>query len=169
MNDESFKHRLDLYYLSTIGYLLAFVAYVGIRGTVASGTFEVVLRDPVVYVLAGCALVSIVALITTAILARTVIIRDDALLFRSRFKTKVLHPQDISWIAFRRERRASTRGLRAYPAIVIQRTTKRRKLRLRPGNFENAIELARTIRDWAQRNGVQVRVRKRPGGAPTSA
>src|SRR5688572_16815780 len=53
MQEEIYKHKLDLYYLAAIGYVVTFIAYVAIRGSMVGDTFEVVWRDPVVSLLAS--------------------------------------------------------------------------------------------------------------------
>jgi hypothetical protein len=157
MQEEIYKHKLDLYYLAAIGYVVTFVVYVAVRGSMVGDTFEVVWRDPIVYLLALCSLLALIGVALAAILARRVIIGEKQLTFRSRFKERVFLPENIEWIAFHRERPLTTRGERAYPTARIKLRNKRRRLRLRPGGFERSAELTAAIRAWAERNGVLVR------------
>jgi hypothetical protein len=159
--EETYEHRLDTYYLSTIGYGATLIIYGAIAGTMSGDTFSLnvsLWEDPIFYFLAACALIALIALIVTAILNRTVIVRDRELIFRSRFRERVLTPEDIEWIGFRRETRYKTRGVRTYPSIRIKLPSRRRALRLRPSNFEHGGALAKSIRAWAERNGVEFRV-----------
>ena len=160
MQEETYKHKLDLYYLATIGYVVTFVAYVVVRGSMVGDTFEVVWRDPIVYLLALCSILALIGVIISAVLARRVVIGGSELKFRTRFKERVFTPQDIEWIAFHRENVTMTRGARAYPTARIKLKNRRRRLRLRPGSFERSAELTHAIREWAERNGVHVRRRK---------
>lgn len=159
MQEETFKNRLDLYYLATIGYGITLAAYVIVRGTLIGDKFEVVWQDPIVYLLALCSVISLIGVIVATITQRTVIVGDRQLTFRTRFKERVFNVEDIEWIGFRRER--GYRKGRAYPMARIQLRSRRRPLRLRFGAFERAGHLARSIRDFAVRNNVDVRVGKR--------
>ena len=160
MQEETYKHKLDLYYLATIGYVVTFILYVVIRGSMVGDTFEVVWRDPIVYLLALCSVLGLIGVIISAVLARRVVIGASELKFRTRFKERVFVPADIEWIAFHRENASLTRGARAYPTARIKLKNRRRRLRLRPGSFERSAELTAALRDWAERNGVHVRKRK---------
>jgi hypothetical protein len=159
MPEEIYKHKLDLYYLAAIGYVVTFVAYVAIRGSMIGDTFEVVWRDPIVYLLALCSILALIGVAIAAVLKRRVVIGEKQISFRTRFKERVFLPENIEWIAFHRENALTTRGARAYPTARIKLRNKRRRLRLRPGGFERSAELTQAIRAWAERNGVQVRKR----------
>jgi hypothetical protein len=159
--EETYEHRLDTYYLSTIGYGATLIIYGAIAGTMSGDTFSLnvsLWEDPIFYLLAACALIALIALVVTAILNRTVIVREHELIFRSRFRERVLTAEDIEWIGFRRETRYKTRGVRAYPSARIKLRNRRRPFRLRPTNFEHSSALAKSIRAWAERNGVEFRV-----------
>lgn len=162
---ESFRHKLDVYYVATIAYVLTLIAYVAVRGTVEGGKFEVVLRDPIVYLLAVCTAASLVGLGISALLGRRVIIRDNRLVFITRFKERVIQPEDIEWIGFRREE-AKVRGGRAYPTARFKLRNRRRLLRLRVANFERKSELARALKEWTTNNNVTLlRGKKKRGGS----
>jgi hypothetical protein len=159
--EETFKHKLDIYYLATIGYVLTLIVYVAVTGTLIEDRFELVLKDPIVYVLALCSIASLIALIIAAILDRTVIVREQELVFRTRFKERIIRPADIAWIRLQAETQVRVRGGRAYPAAKIKLHDRRRLVRLGVANFERRVELARALRDWARRNAVQLRVGRR--------
>ena len=159
MQEETFKNRLDLYYLATIGYGITLAAYVIVRGTLIGDKFEVVWQDPIVYLLALCSIVSLIAVIIAAVSERTVIVGERQLTFRTRYKERSFDVGEIQWIGFRRERGYRER---AYPMARIQLYGRRRPLRLRFGAFERAGDLALSIRDFAVRNNIELRVgRKR--------
>jgi len=163
MQEETFKSRLDIYYLATIVYGITLSLYIVVRGTLIGDTFSVVWQDPIVYLLALCSVVSLLALIFAAASNRTVIVTDRELRFRTRSKERVFTPADIAWIGFRRERQF--RGEQTYPLTRIQLKNRRRPLRLRPASFERSGDLARAIRDFARTNGIELRTgwRRRKG------
>jgi len=156
MQDETFKYKLDTYYLATIGYFVTLIVYAVVQGTLTGEQFEVDWRDPILYLLAGCAITGLVALTVAAVSNRTVIVTGSALRFRTRFRERVLTPEEIEWIGFRRERQY--RGELSYPAIKIKLRNRRRHLRLRLASFERSGFLARAIRDWARLNNLELRV-----------
>ncbi len=163
MQEETFRNRLDIYYVAAIAYVVTLVVYVVVRGTLIGDRFEVVWQDPIVYLLAICSGSALIALIIAAISNRTVVVSEDRLLFRSRFKERVFTPEDIEWIAFRRERRLRGEG-RVYPTARIRLRTRRRPLWLRPGNFERSGNLARAIRDFARHNNIELKLRRSVDG-----
>ena len=156
MQEETFKSRLDIYYIATIAYCVTLIAYIVVTGTLIGGKLEVVWRDPIVYLLGACAVLSLLALALAAVANRAVIVSERELRFRTRFKERVFRPEDIEWIAFRRERRL--REGRVYPTARIRLRSRRRALRLRPGSFERSGMLALAIRDFARHNGIDLRV-----------
>lgn len=162
MKEERFRHRLDIFYLATIGYGVTLLAYVAIKGLWIDGRFEVIWKeDPIVYLLAFCAALSLVALVVSAILHRTLLVRDTELVLRTRFAERVLRADDVEWIAFRSEPRAAARAGRAWPVARLKMKGERRRRRIRPGSFERSDELVRTLRDWARANNVELLIRRR--------
>jgi hypothetical protein len=159
--EQTFKHKLDIYYLATIGYGVTLVVYVAVTGTLIDDRFELVWADPIVYVLALCSVVSLIALVIAAVLDRTVVVHENELLFRTRFKERRFGPDDLEWIGFRSDSRVKVRGGRAYPAVRMKVRNRRRLLRLGIANFERRGELARALRDWGKRNGVALRFGRR--------
>lgn len=166
MREERFRHRLDVFYLATIVYGATFMVYVAIRGTLVDDRFSLVWKDPIVYLLAACAVLSLVALVIAAISNRKLIIRDDEIVLKTRFAERVVRAADVEWIAFRSEPRAAARVGRAWPVARIKLRGERRGRRLRPGGFERSDELVRTLRDWARANGVELLIRRRVRPSP---
>lgn len=162
MKEERFRHRLDTFYLATIGYGATLIAYVAIKGLWIDGRFEVIWKeDPIVYLLAFCAVLSLVMLVVKAILSRKLLVRDTELVLRTRFSDRVLRAADVEWIAFRSEPRAASRAARAWPIARLKLKGERRRRRIRPGSFERSDELVRTLRDWARANNVELLIRRR--------
>lgn len=161
MQKETFRHRLDVYYLATIGYGVTLAAYTIVRGTLIGDTFSVVWQDPIVYLLAICAVIALIALIIAAVSGRRVTVSDEELRFSTRFRERVFRPDEIEWMGFRSERRL--RGEKMHPLIRIKLRRRRRPLRLRPGGFERSRELTLALRDFAQASGIEMRVGKRRG------
>lgn len=161
MKEERFRHRLDVFYLATIGYGVTLIAYVAIRGLWVDDRFELVWKDPIVYLLAGSTVISLLALVVAAVLHRKLIIRDNEIVLKTRFVERVLRADKVEWIAFRSEPRAAARVGRAWPVARLKLKGERRVRRLRPGSFERSDDVVRTLRDWARANGVELLIRRR--------
>lgn len=161
---KTFEQKLDVYYVATIAYLIVLIAYAVVTGTLIDERFEMVWRDPIVYLLALCALVSVVALIVAAVLAKKIVVGDRELVFRTRFKERVIRPEDIAWIAFRRGSRGKVRQGVADTAARIKLKNRRRRLWLRSSMFDESEKLMDALTEWAGRNDVPLRTRRRPRG-----
>jgi hypothetical protein len=161
MNEEKYRQRLDLYYLATIGYGATLIAYVMITGLWIGDQFSLVWKDPIVYLLAACTLVSLLALGIAAVVNRKVVVRDGELVFQSRFSERIIRAADLEWIALRAEPRSAARSGRAYPIVRFKIRQRRRRRRLRPGGFEQSEQLVARLREWARDNGVQLIDRRR--------
>lgn len=158
--EETFKYRLDIYYLSALGYIVTLIAYSAITGTMADdGSFELVWDDPIVILLAFFSVIALGALGIAALSNRRIVVNRQELRFITRWRTRAFTSEEISWIAIRTER--SVRGAPPFRAIRMKLHGRRRLLRLRPGGFERSAQLARAIIDWARENHVEVRRRRR--------
>lgn len=157
----TFRHKLDIYYIAAIGYVVTFVVYLFISGTLIGDRFEAVLRDPVLYLLGGCAVISLAVLLVMALMQRSIVVEEHRLTFRTRIKKRSFGPQDIAWIGLRHDARAQRRFGRVYPMLVMRLRRRRRLLRFRPDNFEGRNELVKAIEGWAAANQVELRSRWR--------
>lgn len=160
MRERTYTYQLDLYYLATIVYGVTFVVYVAVRGSLSDGTFAVVLRDPIVYLLGLCSVAALLALVAAAVLQRRVIIHDRELVFRTRFKTRVFLPEDIEQITFGPARRVRIRGEEPDPDARIKLRTRRRRLRLYASSFEHSEQLMNTLAEWAAEHQVPVKYKR---------
>lgn len=159
--EKRFEQRLDLYYISTITYLVTLILYGVVAGTLIGERLEMVWRDPIVYLLAICAILSIGALAVTALLRRSVVIREHEIVFRTRFKELILRAEDVEWITFRRGSRGRLRQGVAEKAARMKLKGRRRRLWLRPSGFEEGAQMIKDVREWATRNGIDHHVRRK--------
>lgn len=159
--EKTYEQKLDLYYVATITYLVVLIAYAVIEGTLIGDRFEMVWQDPIVYVIALCAVLSLGGLLVGLALNKKVIIRPNELVFRTRFKDRVIRPEQIEWIAFRSLRRRRVREDVNERAARIKLAGRRRRLWLRPSGFSKSLDLMNEIMQWVERNGVTVRKAQR--------
>lgn len=141
MSDQErvFKYKLDFYYQSALMYLVTLILYGGIRGNFVEAKFEYILNDPLMYVIVFFVLMSFVVLSLNYIRNRRLIITDTTIVFKNRFRERVINTADIEWIHVGREARVKTGG--RFQVIVFKLKRKRRLLRIRVGRYERDREL----------------------------
>ncbi len=155
-NEKLFKYKLDFYYLSALIYLITLVVYGGIRGRFIEKEFTYVMNDPIIYVILFFVVMSLVALVLNLIRNRRLVIHDNAIVFKSRFRERRIDANDIEWLHIGRERLVRTSG--RFQVIVFKLRGRRRWVRIRVGRYEKEKELVYEMQRIAQR----VPHRKRP-------
>jgi hypothetical protein len=154
--DKVFKYKLDFYYLSALIYLITLVAYGGIRGSLIEKEFTYVMNDPIIYVIAFFVLLSLVTLLLNVIRNRRLIVRDNAIIFTSRFRERRINADNIEWMHIGRERLVQTSG--RFQVVVFKLNGRHRWIRVRVGRYEKEKELIYEMNRIAQ----LVPHRKRP-------
>ena len=162
--EKTYAQKLDFYYMAAVAYLVTLIAYAVIAGSLIGEHFQLIWKDPIVYLLALCALVSVAALIVAAVLNKTVVIRDRDMLFITRFNSRTLRPEEIESVSFRRGNRGKVRDEVAEQAARIRLKSRRRRLWLRPSMFNESEAMMEDLRNWMKRNSVPVSMRKRGVG-----
>jgi hypothetical protein len=138
-SERTFSYKLDFYYQSALIYLVTLIVYGGIRGSVVEAKFEYVLNDPLMYVIMAFVLISFVTLALNAVRNRKLVVTEEALVFRTRFKERRIAVQDIEWMHVGREARVRTGG--RFQVIVFKLKGRRRLFRIRVGRYERDREL----------------------------
>lgn len=158
-NSKIFKYKLDFYYQSALMYLVTLVAYGGIRGSLVEKEFIYVMNDPILYVIIFFVLMSIGALVLNYVRNRRLVVSDDSISFKNRFRERTIEVDHIEWMHIGRERLVQTSG--RFQVVLIKLTNKRRAIRIRVGRYEEEKDLINEMTRIAQR------VPKRPRwGAP---
>ena len=153
---QSYEQRLDLYYIGTIAYLVTLIAYALVAGTISDAGFEVVLKDPIIYLLALVSLVSIVALVIAAVLRKRIEIDGNDLVFSTRFKERRISPDEIEWLRFTAGARGKIRQGSPERAVRMKLKNRRRKLWIRPAGFALGDELVADLRAWVEGNSLTI-------------
>ncbi len=142
-----FKVRIDPYWQSVAVYSVTLILYVVIKSlwdtTLQSGIVNVVLTDPIVVLLGLFVLVSIGALITTALADRSIIVAEDGIAFVSRFHERTFTLEEIESISIGKDKRVRTRGVLSLIKISIK--DRRRPLRIRPAVYDNEHQLVSAL------------------------
>ena len=140
MEQRTYKYNLDFYYKSLLLYMIFLICYVLLKGSFGDDKFEVVLKDPLIYVVSIFILFFLVVVISAYIRRRVIVFEDDRFLIRNRFGERVILFSDIISMKFSRQR-----GERKYRSSVrmvkLKLRNRKRLLRIRLGEFENDIKL----------------------------
>lgn len=134
LEEKVFSHRIDFYWQAIAMYSVALVAYSLLRGTIAEGQLSVTLKDPIVLLLGAFVVVTGIGALISQYMKRKIIVREDAIIIRNRFREKVVNISQIQRIAFGREKRFE-RG--AYRIIKVRIAGRRRLMRIRPSAYDN--------------------------------
>lgn len=135
----TYRYKLDFYYQQSIFYLMTLIVYAGARGIISSTGFTVVWRDPFLYIIIVFVLMSFIALLLNRFRDRKLIIENDALVFRNRYRELRVASKDIDWMQIGRERHVQTSG--RFQVVVIKMKQRRRTFRIRIGRYEREKEL----------------------------
>lgn len=134
LEEKVFSHRIDFYWQAIAMYSVALVAYSLLRGTIAEGQLSVTLKDPIVLLLGAFVVVTGIGALISQYMKRKIIVRDDAIIIRNRFREKIVTLSQIQRISFGREKRFE-RG--AYRIIKVRIAERRRLMRIRPSAYDN--------------------------------
>lgn len=140
--ERVFSYRLDTYWRSLAIYAVALLLYgIGrslLAGTLQSdGKIEVIVGDPIFWLLSLFVAVSLAALVINVLLQRRIVIGPDAIMFATRFRQRRLDRSQIRRVVIRRER-AGWRRLRSVRLYIRGR---RFPIRIRPSFYDREREL----------------------------
>ena len=135
---KKYAYNVDFYWKSLAMYGAALLLYAVLKGTIEEGTLSIALFDPIVLLLGFFVILSTIALFVNRYTKRTIIIGDDFIAFRNRFRERIFRINVIKSIVLRKERRFTMNSLKVVKIFIIG---KRRPLRLRPSLFEHEQEL----------------------------
>jgi hypothetical protein len=151
---QTFSYRLDTYWRSLAIYAVALLLYgLGrslIAGTIQSdGKIEVLIADPIFWLLALFVLVSSVALVVNVVLSRRLTITPEAIIYATRFRSRRLERSLIRRIIISRERA----GWQRLRSIRIYLRGRRFPIRLRPSAYERDRELVEVLSTYLHQSG----------------
>ncbi len=140
--DKEFYYRIDFYWQAIAVYAVALVLYSLLRGTIDSGQLSITLHDPFVVLLAVFVITTAIGAGISRFMNRRIIITNEGITLRNRFRERTFPKQDILRITFGKERR-SREG--AYRIVKVRVAGRRRLLRIRPAGFDNERALTHSL------------------------
>jgi len=138
MEDKVHKYRLDFYYQSLVIYLIFFVAYVLIRGTL-SESFKNLYNDPIFYILTIFIVFFLIIVIINIIRSPMIILKIDRVEFKNKFGSREVMYDDILSIKIGKRRKAEDDI--TYRIIKLKLKNRKRMLRIRANDFERGNDL----------------------------
>jgi len=127
-----YTHRLDFFWQYIAVYAIAMIIYVLLKGTISEWTVTVVLRDPLVLILAIIIVGTAISMLFNYYKKQEIIVGKDFILFRNRFREIKYTQLEIIKIGFSRERNKLRTKFRV---IKIKVNNRRRIIRIKPMSF----------------------------------
>ncbi len=141
MEQRIYKYKLDFYYKSLIIYLVTLIAYILIKGRFFRERFEVVIKDPIIYIIVIFIVFFLIVLVANAIRAREIIIGDNKIIFKNRFGQREIAINEILSVRFSREKRRMNVERSDVRIVKLKLSNRKRLLRIRMNDFQNEKEL----------------------------
>lgn len=148
---KTFNKRNDFYWQSTAVYALALIFYVLLRGTIYEWTVSFVLLDPVALLFACFIVISLFGLVYSLYKNHKIIVGNDFIIFKTRFREKKYTLDNIQKISFSREKVSRVRW--HFNVIKIKVDSRKRFIRIRPSSFQNEKELIKSIQSLQEKIG----------------
>ncbi len=139
MEERVYHRRNNFYYVTLLAYVVFAVIYILVTGTITSETVEFGFRDPVVYIIGLFILHAVVMLIVNLVRNARLVLLQDRIVFRTRFRERIVLHSQIASIMLKRERRRFNDGTFAVVKIFIRHRP--RPLRIRVANYEQEQDL----------------------------
>ncbi|MCY7362470.1 MAG: hypothetical protein LH629_10475 [Ignavibacteria bacterium] len=151
MNKRIYKYKLDFYYKSLIIYLVTLFAYIIIKGNFTHATFEVVIKDPIIYIISIFILFFLTVLLINAIKAKQIIFDERTIVFKNRFGQREVGYNEILSVRFSREKRMSREERSDVRIVKLKLKGRKRFLRIRLNDFQNESELIKEFKNISRK------------------
>lgn len=141
MNERVYKYKLDFYYKSLIIYFVTLIVYILIKGKFFQERFEVVIKDPIIYIIVIFIIFFLIVLLANTIRSREIIISDNRIIFKNRFGQREVGFNEILNMRFSREKRRMREERSDIRIVKLKLIHRKRLLRIRLNDFQNEREL----------------------------
>jgi hypothetical protein len=141
--ETEFKYKLDFYYQQTVIYLVTFVLYATVKGSISETKFSLVFSDPILIIMMFFIVMALTMLVLNRIRGRKLIVSDTGFVFQHRFGSHAISLRSIEWLKITRERRVQTSGI--FQVVVFKLRGRHRLYRIRVGRYEREKELIAAI------------------------
>jgi len=131
---HEYHYKVDFYWKSLAMYGAALLIYAIFKGSIEEKTLTIAITDPIVLLLACFVALSAISLFVNHHAQRVIVINPDSIIFKNRFRERVIALNEIKSIILLKDRRFKMNTL---SAVKIKIQGRRRALRLRPSLFEH--------------------------------
>ncbi len=141
MSKRVFKYNLDFYYKSLALYLITLIIYILIKGKFFQERFEIVVRNPIIYIISIFIIFYLILLIINALRGREIIFEETKLIFKNRFGQREIQHSEILQVRFSREKKRMKEEKSESRIVKLKLAGRRRFLRIKLSDFKNEKEL----------------------------
>jgi len=131
--------------------MITLIAYIIIKGNFSQATFEVVVKDPIIYIILIFIGFFLIVLISNAIRARQIIFSDMKIIFKNRFGQREIEFKEILHVRFSRPKRLSKEERSEVRMVKLKLLNRKRFLRVRLNDFQNEKELVSEFRNISKK------------------
>jgi len=142
VKERIYKYKLDFYYKSLIIYLVTLIIYIIIKGRFFHASFEVVVKDPIIYIIAIFILFFLTMLLANTLRAREIIIKENLIIFGNRFGQREVENSDILGVRFSREKKRSRKDRSDVRFVKLKLKNRKRLFKIRLNDYQDEVELA---------------------------
>lgn len=140
---QEFNYRLDYHWQAIAFYTIALLLFALVEGTIANNTITLDLDNPIVILLFCFVVFAGLSITANWHSQRSIIIGENYITFRNRFREKTFNTAEISGISIGKEKIIKVRG--AFKVAKITLHNRRRMLRIRPSLYENETQLIHSL------------------------
>ena len=151
MTERVYKYKLDFYYKSLIIYFVTLIAYILIKGSFFHERFEVVVKDPIIYIITIFIIFFLAVLISNAVIAREIIISDSKIILKNRFGQREFGINEILHLRFSREKRRTREEKSDVRIVKLKLINRKRLLRIRLNDFQDERELINEFKNISRK------------------
>jgi len=142
VKEKNYKYKLDFYYKSLIIYLVTLIIYIIIKGRFFHASFEVVVKDPIIYIIAFFIIFFLTMLLANTIRAREIIVKEKMIIFRNRFGQREVENSDILAVRFSREKKRSRKDRSDVRFVKLKLKNRKRLFKIKLNDFQDEVGLA---------------------------
>jgi len=141
MEERIYKYRRDFYYQLLVIYLVFFVLYAVIKGQFFEEKFQLVLNDPIIYILILFIALFLVLVLINIIRSKQIIMQSDRVVLKNRFGSREILFNEILNIRIGKHRKRNQDV--PYRIIKLKLLHRRKWLRIRANEYERGSQLIR--------------------------
>ncbi|MBK9332181.1 MAG: hypothetical protein IPM96_07200 [Ignavibacteria bacterium] len=141
MSKRVYKYNLDFYYKSLAIYLITLIIYILIKGNFFQERFEIVVKNPIIYIISIFIIFYLILLIINALRGRQIIFEETKIIFKNRFGQREIQNSEILQVRFSREKKRMKEEKSESRIVKLKLADRRRFLRIKLSDFNNEKEL----------------------------